>query len=281
MDEKSCKVVVGLALENELYNGKLSQTLIDLFSRPNPRRIKALYDRLIVSENHLDRETAFWLEPALEQAQPKINTANLVVKMQEMEVLLFSLLWKVDSESQRDFNDWLNYIVNALESLRGGNWIDAKIFSSQAFQSSKRDSVNRNRRNPELTHQIDVLQRETLNCFEEMKEIPSKLEIPKERLEGLIEVQETLIELLQKCCLSRLEKESSGVVAYLIQRFSSAQRYLMRSDIKIDKAVQEISLASEFLRGQIEDTADAKLSEWLKRIEKRTKSLLTRHPPTG
>lgn len=276
MDEKLHKVIVGLALENELFNRRFNKALFDLFSRPNPNKIKALYGQLINSENPLDRETAFWLEPALEKNQVKINTSYVTARMLEMETLLFDLLWRVYPESQRDFNDWLNYTANAFESLREGNWIDAKIFSSLAFQSSMRESVNRNRRRPELRLQVDLLQRETLNCFEEIKKIPTKLEIPKERLDVLIETQEILIELLQKYCFGSLKEECGNIIARLIQQFNTAQRYLMRPNVNVGEANQAIAHAHEYLERQIENVTEVKPFEWFNKIGKRMGLLSTK-----
>lgn len=278
MDAKLYKAIIGLALENELYNRRFNKALTDLFSSPNPNKIKALYDRFITSENHFDRETAFWLELALEQKQAQIDVLNIVVRMQEIETMLFDLLWRVDPESQRDFNDWVNYVANASESIREGNWIDAKMFSSQAFQSSRKESINKSKIVTGLWSQIDFLQRETLNCFEEIKRAPSKLEILKERLDVFLEVQGILIELLQKYYFNRLEGKSGDVIARLIQQFNAAQRYLMQSNIKIDKANQTIKLASEYLREEIKNVTDRKIFEWLKGIEKRLEILATQLP---
>lgn len=273
MNERLNKIIVGLALWAEIYNKRFNQTLFDLYSSPSLDGIKALYDRFINSNDHFDREVAFWLQPALEQTPLKIDLKNLVDEMKEMEFILFDLLWRVDAENQHDINDWLNYMTNATYSIQDGYWVDAKILMSQALQSSKKISVKGIKKDPRLRYEIELLQRETLRCFEQVKMFPFKLRISEERLDAILEVQEILIELMPKYFLGHPKKKVEDLISYPIQNFSAALRYLMRSDIKTERVSKEVGLASEHLKRQINNITDKKILEWARKIYERVKIL--------
>ena len=95
MENKIYKIVTGLALENDIYNRRFSKTLFDIYSNPKFEAIQSLHDELINSDEHRDREVAFWLEMALQQTPVRINLQDLVVEMKEMEVLLSDLYGKL------------------------------------------------------------------------------------------------------------------------------------------------------------------------------------------
>ncbi|MFH0897128.1 MAG: hypothetical protein V1850_03655 [Candidatus Bathyarchaeota archaeon] len=273
MDNRLYKVVVGLALENEIYNRRANKTLANLFSRPNLDDIIALHHRLIASSDHFDREVAFWLELGLEHQPIKIDLKDLLEEIDQMEVLLSDLLSRADANSQRDLNDWLNYIVNVAYSIRDGFEIDAKTLMSLAFQSSKSDSIERIKRDPSLQYQIGVLQKETFRLFEEIKRFPLKLATPEERLDSIIELQVVFIDLLQRYYLERPEKELIDIIRYPIEKLEVSQRYLMRSDVAVEKAKQEMELIVERLEWQMGNINAKKVLDLVKKIYEKVKDL--------
>lgn len=273
MDKKHYKVIAGLALQSEIYNRRINRKLADIYSSPNLEDIRVLHHRLIASSDHFDREVAFWLELALEQAPVKIDLQDLIDEIDEIEVLLSDLLWRVSADSQRDLNDWLNYMVNVGHCIRDGFDIDAKTLMSLALQSSKSDSIEKIKKDPSLKYKIDVLQKETLRLFEEIKRFPLKLVTPEERLGIIIELQGVLIDLLQRYYLGSLEKEFREMLRYPIEKLELSQRCLMRSDIGLEKAKQELELASEQLEWQMEKINDKRTLEQAKRIHEKIKSL--------
>ena len=278
MNNKFNKVIVGLALECELYNRRFNRVLFSLYSNPNLDGIRALHDHLIVSNNHFDREVAFWLEPTLEQIPVKMDSISLVAELQRIEIELTSLLWQVDSGILRDINDWLNYIVNVGYSVEEGNWIHAKILMSQALQSSRTESVERIKSDPRLRYVIEALQMETLRCFEQIRRAPSKLKMPEERFDIILEVQGILIELMRKYYLDDIEKEARDIIRYPIQKLDTALRYLMQPGTKIEAADHEVDLASEHLEWQMNNISNPKTLDWAKKTLKRMKALSTQLP---
>lgn len=273
MRDKFNKVIVGLALESELYNERFNRALFRLYSNPNLYEIRALHDRLIASDNHFDREVAFWLEPALEQIPVKIDSIELFARLHIMENGLFNLLRQVNPSLLRDLNDWLNYIINAGHSVEEESWIHAKILMSQALQSSKAESIERIKSDPRLRIVIEVLQMETLRCFEQVRRFPSRVELLEERLDAILEVQGILIELMRKYYLERVDNEAKELIRYPIQKLDAALRYLMQSDTKIEAANEETTLASEHLEWQMNSVSDPKTLEWAKAVHGRVKML--------
>ena len=275
--KKFNKVVAGLALVNEIYNRGFNQALFNLYSRPDIDRIRALHDRFIASDDHFDREVAFWLELALEQIPIKIDLTNLVVTMKEMEVLLFDLLWRVNAGSQRDLNDWLNFVANAAQSIQDGYWIDAKILTSQALESSRKESVEDVKRDPVLRRKIEVLQRGTLRCFEQVRRFPLRLRLPEERLDVIIEVQEILIQLVMRLYLERPEKEAVGLLTDPARKLNAALRYMMQSD-EMEKAGDEIGLALQYLESRMNNVSNKKTLKWAIKIRDRIRTLSAQLP---
>jgi hypothetical protein len=265
---------VGLALKNELYNKRLNQTLFDLYSRPEIDAIKDLHDRLISSNDHFDREVAFWLELALQQPPVQIDLQDVSVELTEMEVLLYDLVLRANSESQRNLNDWMNYIANVPQSIRDGNWIDAKILMSLAVQSSRKESIERIKRDPQLRYKIEVLQKETSRLFEVTKRIPLRLIASEERLCALEKILEVLIELLQRYNFERPQERLSDMIRYSIQKLEASQRSLMRSNIKTDDAKNEIIVASKYLEQQMSVITNINTLEWMKSLLEKIRVLV-------
>jgi len=276
LDKKYNKIVVGLAIQNEIRNRRFNQKLYNLYTDPDLSAIRALHDQLVSSDNHFDRETAFWLELALDLTPPKINILNTIVELQEMEVLLLDLLWKVSPNYQRDFNDWLNYIVNTVHSIQDGFIIDAKIMASLAFEYSRKQAIieamNVESKNPQLRYIIDLLQRETFRCFEQIKLIPHKLKISEKHKDFVLKIQEILIELMQQKLRGRYKKYAS-LISYLIQKLDVSQRYLIRSDLKVEKVKKEFDLMTRYLERQIHEISNSNILNWIRNINKRINDL--------
>jgi len=267
-------VVVGLALKNELYNKRLNQTLFDLYTSPEIDGIKDLHDCLISSNDHFDREVAFWLELALQQPPVQIDLQDVNTELTEMEVLLYDLVLRVNPESQRSLNDWMNYIANVPQSIRDGRGIDAKILMSLAVQCSRKESIERIKRNPRFKYKIEILQKETSRLFEVIKRIPLRLLASEERLDALEKLQDILIDLLQRYDFERPQEGVSDLLRYPIQKLEASQRYLMRSDVKTDTAKNEVLIASKYLEQQMNDIPNKINLEWMKRLLEKIQSLI-------
>ncbi len=272
MDSKMYKIVAGLALENDLYNGRVNERLLSLFSNPQLESIRELHGKLIDSQDHLDREAAFWLEMALELPPAKVDVADLVYEMNEMEVLLYNLLTQADANAQRDLNDWMNYIINTAQSLQDGYGIDAKIMISLALQSSKKESVERLKMTSDLRHNIELLQKETLRIFEEIKKIPLRLVISDGKFDVVIELQSIILEILQKRRSGYLEKETELIISETLNKLGASERYLMQSNPQAAK--REMTVASEHLDAQSESQTDKKDATWIKTINEKIRKLL-------
>ncbi|UCH02179.1 MAG: hypothetical protein JSV20_10335 [Candidatus Bathyarchaeota archaeon] len=276
MDKKYIKIVVGLAIQNEIRNRSFNQKLYNLYTNPDLSAIGALHDQLVLSDNHFDRETAFWLELALDLTPPKINILNTIVELQEMEVLLLDLMWKVNPNYQRDFNNWLNYIINTVHSIQDGFIIDAKIMASLAFEYSRKQAIieamNVENKNPQLRYIIDLLQRETLRCFEQIKLIPHKLKISEKHKDVVLKIQEILIELMQQKLRERYKKYAS-LISYLIQKLDVSQRHLIRSDLKVEKVKKEFDLITRYLERTIHEISNSNILNWIRNINKRINDL--------
>ena len=92
-------------------------------------------------------------------------------------------------------------------------------------------------------------------------------------MDAIIELQEVLIDLLQRYYLERLEKEFRDILRYPIERLEVSQRYLMRSNIDTEKAKQEMELASKNLELQMEGITNKRTLEWTKKITEKIQTL--------
>lgn len=274
MSARLNKVVVGLALKNELYNKRLNQTLFDIYTHPEIDAIKDLHDRLISSKDHCDREVAFLLELALQQPPAQIDLEDVNTELSEMEVLLYDLVLRVNSESQRSLNDWMNYIANVPQSIRDGRGIDAKILMSLAVQSSRNESVERIKSDSELMYKIEVLQKETSRLFDVIKRIPLRLVASEERLDALEKLQDILIALLQRYNSEHPQEGVKDLLRYPIQKLEASQRCLMGSDVKNDAAKNEVLIASKYLEQHMNDITDKNYLEWMKSLLEKIQSLI-------
>ncbi len=229
-------------------------TLLCLYATPDLERLRELHDQLITSPLHHDREIAIWLEPALELGQLDSDPKNLVKEMKEMEFVLHVLLNRIGN-FQQDVNNWMNYILNAAQSIEDGFWIDGKILLSRALKSSLCTSVERLKEDPRFRYEVDVLQKATASYFEEVKRYPIKLSIPEYRLDAILEVQEIMLELTQ----IHYREESwidPEVTRQPIHKLSSAMRYMMDDHKKLEDAKREIRLALGHLETRLNSVVD-------------------------
>jgi hypothetical protein len=268
--EKLRRVIVGLAMESEIYNGRANSDLHRLFLNPDLEAIKDLYDRLIASDDHRDREVALWLGLAVEKPPLGVDLQDLIKELEEMEFILFNLLRRVDEATQIDLGSWMNYIINTAQSIKDGFWMDAKTDMNMALYISRKEAVERIKANPYIRYEIGLLQTETLRRFMEIRDFPVKLDLPEERLDLILEIQSVLLDLMVRIYLERV-KEEAELLNPVAQRLNTALRYVMRRDIQLERAGNEIKLASSYLeekaKGEFEEDTAALVREAQRRIE--------------
>ena len=217
----------------------------------------------------------------MEQTPVKMDVTGLVIELRGIEMELSALLGRVGLDMLQDINDWLNYIANAGHSVEDGEWLNAKILMSQALQSSRAESIEKIKANISLRYTFEVLQGETLKCFDQIKKTPSTLKILEERLNVIIELQGILIELMRKYYLEGFDSRAGDLIRYPIQRLDITIQYLMRSNIKIERARQEVNLAAEHLEEMMKDTSDRKTLELARKTYDKMKTLLIQLPQTS
>lgn len=273
-DERLRPVIVGLAVECEFYNRRVNPELRRLYSNPDIEEIKALYSRLIVSDDHRDRLVALWLGLAVDLPPLKIDLKDLIAELQEMEFILSNILRRVDEMTSRDLSDWMNHLANAAYSIRDGFWMDAKIDMNRALQSSERESIEGLKANPSFRYEIELLQKETSRRFEELKNLPVALDIPEERLDLALEIQGVVIELMEGLYLEQTSGEDE--LRYVTQRFIAALRYVMRRDIPLERIKKEMELASSYLKSRVGEISDEDTAALAKGVQRRIEALSTR-----
>jgi len=257
LDKNIARVSIGLALQSAIIHDREVEALLALYTEPNLDETKRLHDRLVVSLSHFDREIAIWLEPLLACGQLNFDPKKLAKEMNEMEFLLYNLIYRA-GDAQQEVNNWMNCIANAAESLADGFWIDAKILLSQALELSRSASVEHLKSHCDFSHQLDILQRATEEYFEEMKKYPLTLVIPEGRLETILRVQKTMLDLMKGRDRTRQrEDEAIGIV---IRRLNTAIRFLMNESKEVNAACQELQLAYDHL-----DEIKSKTAEEAKR----------------
>jgi len=268
--EKLRRVIVGLAMESEMYNRRANPELHRLYLNPDLEAINGLYGRLIASEDHRDREVALWLSLAVEKPPLGIDLQDLIKELDEIEFILFNLLRRVDETTQTDLGSWMNYIINTAQSIRDGFWMDAKIDMNLALHNSRKESVERIKANPHIGYEIRLLQTETSRRFTEIRDFPVTLDLPEERLDLILEIQSILLELMVRIYLE-LVREEAELLHPVAQRLNAALRYVMRRDIQLERAGNEIKLASSYLeekaKGEFEEDTAALVREAQRRIE--------------
>ncbi|MEM2094079.1 MAG: hypothetical protein QXI32_02130 [Candidatus Bathyarchaeia archaeon] len=245
IDKRMLKLIVGLALENELYNHRENKVLRRLYSEPDLKELKSYHRKLALSEDTRDREVSFWLEHALPQEPSSTNLSNLIIRLRQIEAILYSMLMEGTGEVQ-DLNDWLNYVANVGESLKDNYFMDAKILASRALESSSR-ALAAAMQNPVRRYELGILRNETLRIFEELKSLHPKLTIPESLLDTHLKIQASLIELLTLLREGSEVRDAKQELQYSAQKLASAQRLLLRSEKEMLRASQDIAQAQEYL----------------------------------
>jgi len=266
------RVIVGLATESEIYNRRLNPELRRLYSNPDAEEIKALYEQLIVSDNHQDREVALWLRLATEQRLVRVDVEDIVKELQEMEFILLNLMRKVDETAQSDLNNWMNYLINAGHGMRDGFWMDAKIDMNMALHSSRKESVERVKSNLHFRYEVGLLQEETSRLFKQLRDVPITLDLPEERLDLILEIQSVLLDLMGRIYFEPVEGQDESF-GYVTQRLNAALRYVLRRDVQLEQAKKEIALASSYLEEKEKEMLDEETSILTKETQKRLKAL--------
>ena len=265
------KIVVGLALVNELHIRNASQDMLDVFRTPSMEQIGELYDRLSISTVSIDQETSLFLGLALDRMPFEVDLHQILVMMKEIEVLLFAFISQISGVAQRNLNDWYNYLANASQSLQDGDFFDAKILANRAYQSAKMVTIDNLPSKFSLRGKIGILRQGTLDAFQKIREIPVRLRVTEERHEIVVEELEILIESLI------LYWEKGDVAACsafdrIIQKLNVALRSVMR-DVDTRNALIEICSAIETVEGWQNTLSDGELSNWVERFHLRLSKL--------
>lgn len=271
MNFKLGKIAVGLALESEILNRRRNQRLFDLYRNPTLEGIKTLYEKLKNSASHYDREVAIWLSTVLDLSPKRLDVEDLLQEFREMEWLLYHMLKEVEMSQRQDLSDWMNFLVNAAHSIEDGWYIDAKLCMNLALEFSRKESIENIKQNPVLGYLINLLQIETLRRFQEIREMPSKLDIPEERLDVIVAIQEILIDLSSKYYLGDLEEHVSALLKYVIPKIRSSMNHLMRPDLDFTKGLEELRNLSEVLM----EWEDPKTSEFARALCDKIASILS------
>lgn len=252
LEPRALKLAVGLALESAILSRAEIGVLVSLYSKPDLRGVWELHDRLIESGHHREREAAIWLETGLESAPMKSDPAGLVRELREMEYVLFAFISRAGG-AQRDVNDWMNYIANAAQFIKDGFWIDAKIMLSRALQVSRAPAVEELKSNPRLSYEVGVFQGATASYFNEVREYPVSLRIPEERLDAILMLQGSMLEIMR----SRMRLEAPNepeLIREIIHRLSSSLRYLMKE--KTEEARRELGTVTRQIGDWLDLTED-------------------------
>lgn len=271
MNFKLGKIAVGLALESEILNRRRNQRLFDLYRNPTLEGIRALYEELKNSASHYDREVAIWLSTVLDFSPKRLDVEDLLQEFREMEWLLYHMLEEVGMSQRQDLSDWMNFLVNAAHSIEDGWYIDAKLCMNLALEFSRKESIENIKQNPVLGYLINLLQIETLRRFQEIREMPSKLDIPEERLDVIVAIQEILIDLSSKYYLGDLEEHVSALLKYVIPKIRSSMNHLMRSDLDFTKGLDEL----RNLSGVLMEWEDPTTSEFARALSDKIASILS------
>ncbi len=270
MEDKLVKIAIGLALENAIYNGQEIRRLTSLYSDPDMERALKLHDQLISSNDHLVRETAFFLQLGLDIGPLQGDPLGLVGEMREMEHLLYAYLNKY-GRAQKAMNDWLNYVVNASQSIIDGYWMDAKVLLSLAVQTSKDPTVEALKTNPELRYRVETLQGATASYFQELKGYPLKLMMSDESVEAILMIQEPLLEMLQSPNIVE-EKSEDEYAIKVVRGFHTAIKYLMEK--KESEAKRELLNVERLLENWLENLGDEENRRQLDDYHENVKSVI-------
>lgn len=260
-----------------MYNRRLNPELGSLYEEPDLSKIEALYKRLITSADYRDREVGLWLGLIVETSHRSLDFRDLQKELEEMEYILTSLMNRVDESSQRELNDWVNYLANAAYDIRDGFWFDSKIDMNRALNSSNSDALNRLKNNPLLGYEVALLQSETSKIFNQLKNLPAHLNIPEDRLDLVLNVEAILLEVMKETYL-RDSSIPDEVLKYILDHTSSALRYSIKADTSIEQIRKEIEIASHYLQSRSEEASKDYITTWIKEMQARIRILQAKMP---
>ena len=288
--KKFMKIIVGLALEESIrkleFNPQLNDVYVQLnalYSVPNRGKIRSLHNDLVGSSNANFREIGFWLEPLITVSKPTIDWRDLVIEMQETELQLFNIFYLLEVSRERrheinDLREWFNSIGSSVNYIRQDDWIHAKIHASKAFEFSLSNSIETMRKDEHLSGAIDAFRKETKKYFEQVKTFPVRIEIPEDRFDAIIEIQEVLVELVKELYLHRPDRVLSDVILYPIEKLGVAMHYLMDPKLTIEGANYELGCACEHFRRKIGNIKDVEKKKWANHLYKRIEFLFSQLP---
>ena len=249
MDKRFQKVVIGLALENELYKGREDRLLEELYEDPSADTITGIYRRFISSKDPREREIAFWLELGLSQEPMTFpDKIELLHRVREIETILYDILTRVGQNISQPLNDWLNYIANSGESINQGYWIDAKILMSCAVEASDETASKITLSDVKMRHDLGILRSETRQEFEELLEASFRLRIPERSLDKILAVQTLLLKMLRNQVIEGARPDS--ISRYLVEKLAKAEKLLIQENPEILKTEAEIEQALTYVERQ-------------------------------
>jgi|GEM_PF-2688378 len=255
-DRRFQKVTVGLALENEFYNGRDNRLLSELYENPSTEKTSNTYRRFIASRDHREREAAFWLELGLSQDPTTFpDKVALLNRIRQMETIIYDILGRAGQNISQSLNDWLNYIANAGESISQGYWIDAKILMSRAVDASEETVSKTSLTDVKMRRELGILRSETRRDFEELLKASFRLRLPEKHLDDILAVQGLHLKILRQQA-AEVTEMGMNLSRYLVERLATAERLLLQENSETSKARQEIEQALTYLEGQANGIQD-------------------------
>jgi hypothetical protein len=249
MDKRFQKIVIGLALENELYDGREDRLLGELYENPSAYTITCIYRRFISSKDPREKEMAFWLELGLSQEPVTFpDKTELLRRVREIETVLYDILGRVGQNISQPLNDWLNYIANSGESVNQGYWIDAKILMSRAVEASDETSSKIAPTDVKMRHDLDILRSETRQDFEELLKASFRLRIPERNLDKILAIQALLLRMLRNQVTEGAK--SDPISRYLVEKLATAEKLLIQEKPEISRAKGELEQALTYVERQ-------------------------------
>jgi hypothetical protein len=162
--------------------------------------------------------------------------------------------------------------------MRGGNWILAKIEANRAVDDSLAASVEKIRKSEDFRDAVDEQRKVTKSYFEKVLRFPGGSNIPEDRLDTILDVQELLIEFKRKYRLEPADRVMSDVALYPIEKLGVAEDYLLDPKSGMEEAAYEVGLVSEYLKGQTENVRNPEIRAWVVKLQERIESLSSRMP---
>lgn len=226
LDLKESKIAIGLALESAIATNTEIHDLDSLYSNPKLELIKELHDRLIDSPKHMERVVAIWLQLGIDQGPIRKDPNALIKEMTQMEVLLGASINQA-GRAWKDVNDWMNYIANSHQHLLNGFWIDSKILLSRGLEVSKRESIEQLKENEELIKKFSIFQAATASYYNELKELPITLYVPRDVIDSTLRIQEMMLDIMKNHGVET--PEEAKLIGNASNAMSKALRQLMSS----------------------------------------------------